>query len=758
MGVADESTSHLAFLSGGKELGTLIAARDWSSTPLGPIRDWDHSLKTTVSIILRSEVPMVVLWGPTGVMIYNDAFARFSSTRHPEVLGLNVLEGWPEVADFNKHVMEVCLNGGTLTYRDQELELRRSGQPEKVWMNLDYSPVLDISGRPAGVLAIVVETTEKVTAEHWRASERERQRQMFEQAPGFMAMLFGPEHVFELTNAAYMQLVGHRNVLGLTVRDALPDVDGQGYFELLDQVYQTGKSFVGSSLPVQIERVPGARREQRWFDAIYQAVRNPGGDVIGIFVQGSDVTDRVNAEAAQRRSEARFRTLAESMPDQVWTSTPDGLLDWFNPLVYDYSGAVQGTLDGLGWVGIVHHEDRPRAASAWNDALASGDVYEAEFRLRRHDGAFRWYLARAVPFRDEDGAVVQWIGTNTDIHDQKIATEALAKSERRLQLSQTAAGISSLEVDIATGSVFGTTGFWDLWGLAPHDRAHISMLEAIIVPEDGDIHSTAQSRDMGWRGPYAEYRIRRADTGALRWLSRSIDFVYDQNGKPVKMFGVMQDITARKEAETRQEMLTHELEHRIKNIIAMVAAIASQTLRNTDIDTGRTVFNERLRALAKAHDLLTNTRWTDASLRQVIENTVSVFPVAQIAISGPPVAIGPKMALSLALAVNELGTNALKYGALSTPTGSVAIEWASNPATDQTGPTLVWRWRESGGPPVVTPVRQGFGTFLVERVLASDFEGSVRLDYYEHGVECELTAPMPSSAVPFIAWQGEELP
>jgi len=222
VGRHDEPVLPLAFLSGGKELGALIAAHDWSATPLGPIERWDISLKTSVSIILRSDVPMIILWGSTGVMVYNDAFARFSSTRHPEVLGLNVKEGWPEVAEFNSHVMEVCLGGGTLTYRDQEFQLYRSGGPEKVWINLDYSPILDMSGKPAGVLAIVVETTEKVDAERWQDNERDRQRQMFEQAPGFMAMLVGPQHVFELTNAAYTQLVGHRDALGLPVRQVRP--------------------------------------------------------------------------------------------------------------------------------------------------------------------------------------------------------------------------------------------------------------------------------------------------------------------------------------------------------------------------------------------------------------------------------------------------------------------------------------------------------------------------------------------------------
>lgn len=730
-----------AFLSGGGDLGGLIADFDWSATPLGPIDSWPGSLRTTVSLILRSPVPMVTLWGETGVMIYNDAYSAFSGTRHPRILGSNVREGWPEVADFNDRVMKTGLNGGTLSFRDQEMVLNLSGKPEKVWMNLDYSPILDESGTPSGVIAIVVETTAKVRAETWRTGERDRQRQMFEQAPGFVGMLSGPEHVFELTNAAYMQLIGHRDVIGLTVRQALPELEGQGFFELLDRVFQTGERFIGSALRADLQRDPGAPKEQRIIDFVYQPVLDPQGGVVGIFVQGEDVTDRMRAETALRESEALFRGFAESIPNHVWTATPAGLLDWFNPRVYDYSGAAFRDLAGEIWVSMLHPEDVETAATRWTEAIATGGLYETEFRLRRHDGTYRWHIARAVPIRDASGAIRQWIGTNTDIDDQKTAIQALRDSERRLQLSQNAAGITALEVDIASGMVIGSETFWQIWGLEPRDSAHISLLENIVVPEDRAIRSTPETRALGSAVANVEYRIRRPDTGELRWLSRAIEFQRDPAGKPIKMFGVVQDITERKEIEARQVMLTHELEHRIKNILAMVAAIASQTLRNTDIDSARGTFNERLRALANAHDILNSTRWTNASMRQVIENTIAALPADQITITGPELAILPKMALTLALAVNELATNALKYGALSTQEGRVAIDWHLISA--DTGTNLIWRWTETGGPPVTAPTRRGFGSFLIERVFGADFGGTVRLDPRPEGLECVLTCPAP---------------
>jgi PAS domain S-box-containing protein len=173
LAAAAETTS---FPKGGGELGSLIRRFDWAATSLGSIETWPQSLKTTTGMLLMSPVPIVLLWGTDGVMLYNDAYSVFAGGRHPSLLGSNVREGWAEVADFNDNVMRVGLAGGTLAYKDQELTLNRHGRPEQVWMNLDYSPVLDEAGRPAGVIAFVVETTERVRAERLLTASEDRLR------------------------------------------------------------------------------------------------------------------------------------------------------------------------------------------------------------------------------------------------------------------------------------------------------------------------------------------------------------------------------------------------------------------------------------------------------------------------------------------------------------------------------------------------------------------------------------------------------
>ncbi len=305
---AETPQQALQFLQAGGELGALISRFDWSRTAIGPLSQWPAYLQAATSLMLRSKVPIVMLWGEPGVMIYNDAYATFAGARHPQLLGSNVREGWPEVAAFNDHVMAVGLAGGTLSYQDQELTLHRLGSPEQVWMNLDYSPLADESGKPVGVMALVVETSAKVQAERELRSERENFARLFEQAPSFMALLTGPQHRIQLANPSYLKLVGHRKLIGMTVAEALPDAAAQGYVELLDGVYASGVAYSAHGAKYALQLSPDGPVTDRYVDFVYQPVIGASGEVTGIFVEGVDVSPRFEAE---RRTAALARLAEE---------------------------------------------------------------------------------------------------------------------------------------------------------------------------------------------------------------------------------------------------------------------------------------------------------------------------------------------------------------------------------------------------------------------------------------------------------------
>ena len=289
-----------AFLGHDGSAAQLVRDFAWGTTPLGRVETWPQSLKTATALLIHSPVPMVMLWGESGVMIYNDAYSVFAGHRHPALFGSNVREGWPEVADFNDNVMKVGLGGGTLAYQDQELTLHRKGYPEQVWMNLDYSPVLDEDGKPAGVIAIVIETTDRVLAERRNREEFQRLQRLFAQAPTFMAMVSGPDRRFTLVNPEYRKLIGGRDVMGLTVRDALPEVVDQGFFDLLDHVFASGEAVTRAAQPILLRWRDEGPLEERFVDFVYQPIRDEDGTIAQVFVQGSDVTERVRAENHQR--------------------------------------------------------------------------------------------------------------------------------------------------------------------------------------------------------------------------------------------------------------------------------------------------------------------------------------------------------------------------------------------------------------------------------------------------------------------------
>ena len=291
----------------------------------------------------------------------------------------------------------------------------------------------DIVGFAALLAVQISGALASVDARAREAAEIERLRQLFAQSPSFMAVVRGPEHRFELMNPGYLQLVGHRDLIGKTIRDALPEVADQGYFEMLDQVYTTGQPISGRAVSVMLHRTPDAEPEQRFVDFSYQPIRSADERVSGVFVEGVDVTEKQRAVAAVLESEERFRTLTEAMRNHAWTARPDGYLDWFNTQVYNYSGQEPGSLDGPNWISIVHPDDVPVAGRRWTDAIKSGEPYEAEFRLQAADGAFRWHIARAVAQRNDSGEIVRWVGTNTDIHEQMETAQALANLNATLE-------------------------------------------------------------------------------------------------------------------------------------------------------------------------------------------------------------------------------------------------------------------------------------------------------------------------------------
>ena len=209
-------------------MGALMRAHDWSASPLGPPETWPQSLKLVVGLLLNSKFPMFVAWGPQLGFLYNDAYAEILGAKHPAALGARFQDIWSEIWPDISPLIDAAM-AGEATYReDLPLLLNRRGYEEQTWFTFSYSPVRDESGAVAGMFCAVAETTGRVLADRRLSEEKQRQQRLFEQAPGFICTLAGPEHVYEFVNESYRRLFGAREFLGKSVRDVFPELRGQG--------------------------------------------------------------------------------------------------------------------------------------------------------------------------------------------------------------------------------------------------------------------------------------------------------------------------------------------------------------------------------------------------------------------------------------------------------------------------------------------------------------------------------------------------
>ncbi|MEO8562477.1 MAG: ATP-binding protein [bacterium] len=297
-----EATADRTFRGDG-EMHARCRAFDWAATPLGPVSGWSQSLRTTAALVLDSRNPMFLWWGPELVQIYNDAYrpSLGEGGRHPRALGMKGREFWTDIwAAIGPQIEQVMTTGEATWHENQFLPIERNGRTEDVWWTYSYSPVRDDDERIAGTLVVCQETTRQMLAEReharlLRALELERSRlaYVFKQAPTFLAVLRGPDFVFELVNDAYYQLVGHRELIGKTLFEALPEVRGQGFDLLLRQVLTTGEAFVGREQQLLVARTADAPPETRFVDFVYLPLVEEDGARAGVIAHGTDVSEQV---------------------------------------------------------------------------------------------------------------------------------------------------------------------------------------------------------------------------------------------------------------------------------------------------------------------------------------------------------------------------------------------------------------------------------------------------------------------------------
>ncbi|MDT9599435.1 PAS domain-containing protein [Sphingosinicella rhizophila] len=427
------ASDSVSFLDGGGEMAALVRDFDWNGTTLGPPQDWPQSLKTAVGIMLSSKFPMFVAWGPELRFLYNDGYSEVLGGKHPAALGGRFEDIWFEIWPDISPLVDRALAGEATYWRDLPLVMMRKGYEEKTWFTFSYSPLRGDDGAVAGMFCACVETTDTVLAERRRIDEAQRLEQLFDRSPSFMTVLRGPEHIFEMLNQAYLQLVGHRNLIGRPAREALPEVVGQGFFELLDEVYASGKPFTGRSMKIHLQRAPDASPEERLLDFVFQPIADADGRISGVFVEGYDVTERHLAELALRESEERFRLIADSAPVPMWVTRLDRTRSFANRAYVDFLGISYEDAIDFDWRTIVHPDDAARILADSVAGEESLKPFVLEGRYRRGDGQWRWLRSESQPRWGPQGEHIGFIGVAHDITDSKHAEAALREVNETLE-------------------------------------------------------------------------------------------------------------------------------------------------------------------------------------------------------------------------------------------------------------------------------------------------------------------------------------
>lgn len=438
-----------AFLNGGGEMAALIGAYDWSASPLGPIAAWPSDLKSAVGLVLRAAVPMTLLWGNDGVMLYNDAYGAFAGKRHPSLLGQMVREAWPEVAAFNDRVMRRGLAGENLSFKDQELTLHRHGHPEQVFMNLDYSPVPDQNGMPVGVLAIVVETTDRVLAERSRDAvraemrvERDRAQKVLD-AIGEAFVLLDREFRLIDLNAEAARLEGRPldQVIGKTHWEAHPDAD--------PRVGELFREAMAEQVPVAHDHC------YRWADGRVTWIdmrAYPVGDGLAVFYR--DITETRLAEHARAAQEAERSAILAQLAEGVIVADRDGRITFVN----DAAERLHGTrLLGVApddysqsYRLLTEAGDPypPRDLPLARAVIAGETVTDARWLIHRPDGSRVVATGSARPIIDARGDRVGAVLTIRDDTESAEAERQLLEESRSLEtLNRTAAALAG-ELDL----------------------------------------------------------------------------------------------------------------------------------------------------------------------------------------------------------------------------------------------------------------------------------------------------------------------
>lgn len=460
--------------------------------------------------------------------------------------------------------------------------------------------------------------------------------------------------------------------------------------------------------------------------------RASDGSVATIRGLNVDITDERIADPL-----VGFRALADNINQLAWIADREGSIYWYNARWYEFTGTTLEDVRGWGWRSVHHPDYVDRVVQRISESFATGEDWEDTFPLRGADGEFRWFLSRARPIRDSQGQIHAWFGTNTDVTEQRQSEEETYRLQRQFELLA-----DSMPQLVWTVNAQGQLDYYNkrieaFWPARDPDTGLFDWRN--IVHPDDLVRTTREWEEAATGGHnYAcGHRLRMHD-GSYRWHLSRASLQQEVSDIDIRWVGTATDIEDLKRSENDRQLLLQELNHRVKNTLALVQGIASLSFRGfDDHKLALSAFHSRLTALARTHDLLVRDDWQELSLSEIILTTIAALGVDadRIDFSGDDFKLSGRTGVMVGMAIHELGTNAIKYGALSSEGGLVNINCEMIEAETM---RFKIRWKETGGPTVQAPSRIGFGSRLIQQALASMIEGEALIHYDADGVRCTV--------------------
>jgi PAS domain S-box-containing protein len=460
---------------------------------------------------------------------------------------------------------------------------------------------------PDGEVVYIIHTSEEITAQ-MKAEKREvevvgieKAFGLFMEAPMVVGLVNGDDYVLELANKEAFKLWGKGpEIIGKPIRQALPEIDGQGIIELFDRVRSSGEPFFAHEVPVT--SIVDGKQEQHYFNLVYQPYYNSGSSkATGVFTISHDVTEQVKARQSALESEERFRSMADASPIMIWTLDEEGNSTYYNSRAAEFTGHNEDELrEGKSWQVSIHPDDIEAAAGVVRNAVVNRIPYQMECRMQRADGEWRWLLNHGTPRFGRNGEYFGFVGSSIDITEHKKGQQELQNALEQVRLSKEAAELGTFDMDIEKGTMHWDERCRTLFGISHHDTVTYSkdFVEG-LHPDDREritkVIDNLFVKSIS-NGDYdVEYRTVGADDGVVRWVRAKGKVYFNESDQPVRFIGSVLDITEKVTALQKIEALVVE---RTKEL-----ASANETLQQTNKELQRSNSNLEEFAHAASHDL-----------------------------------------------------------------------------------------------------------------------------------------------------------